>query len=433
LTAIVIATPQPVYPVSERFVGIARETVYGTAVNPTVTIPLTSFLPVDKPVWIMDEAWRGSMAGEYDMLQGPLWAETAFAGPVYGDTIGHLLYNILGDYTQSATSTTPTSTLSAAVAAGVSTIPVASGGASFTSGMYAEIYQTGSTGPAEIVLITSGSTGTTVALSATTPTRFAHSSAAVITNTTVTGATYTNTFTLLNSTVGTGGNQQSGQPPSHTFTDRTQVPGTAGNLAAQYAFGCVSALTLTGSAQGIFMMSGNMTSFAYAQPSAAPTANVSGVRATPNWHSTVGINGTVSGAPVNDLAEWEFALNRVVDPLPTTDGTQSPYTIARGKFTATAKLTFQPSVDLTALTYMLNNTQPQLQIVYSNGLAGASNITYTINVQLGAFDTANINESSALFGYDVTAKLIANTTNAIGWSGLYSPISIAVNNSIPVY
>jgi hypothetical protein len=89
-------------------------------------------------------------------------------------------------------------------------------------------------------------------------------------------------------------------------------------------------------------------------------------------------------------------------------------------------------VDLTALTYMLNNTQPQLQIVYSNGLAGASNITYTINVNLGAFDTANINESSALFGYDVTAKLISNTTN-VGWSGGYSPISVAIGNGIAVY
>ena len=784
MTAIVIATPQPVSPVSERFIGLARETTYGTPVNPSVTIPLTSFLPQDKPVWIMDEAWRASMAGEYDMLQGPLWAETAFAGPVYGDTIGHLLYNILGDYTQSATSTAPVSTLSAAIAAGVSTIPVASGGASFTNGMYAIVYQAGSTGPAEIVEVTSGSTSTTVVLQTATPTRFAHSSGATISNTNVSGSTYTNTFSLLNSAQGQGNGQQSGQPPSHcvdteteiltadgwktynllhagdevltynhetgmsewqeclevvtfpaqerdmismegrghsslttpnhrwpvvtpyrswvtgeqkrtwrtsetlkagdriptgalcadlpsdpkytdafvelvawfwtegdmngnsrsnvritqssgnasnvaridaalrtlygapepsdrplvpdglphwrskperdlrghpdkirfylnsiigseligvapnrvvsrdfirsltkaqldlfilvsmladnngvkrlsqvsrersesfmfaailagcatsmikktwdverwphnqnpqwcvtmkstswitpynsaklagqtgggwsisrvkhkgviwcprtpnqtwmarrggqcyftgnTFTDRTQVPGAGANLAAQYAFGCLSQLTLTGSAQGIFMHSGNLTSFSYAQPSAAPTANVSGVRATPNWRSTVGINGTVSGSPVNDLTEWEFALNRVVEPIPTTDGTQSPYTIARGKFTATAKLTYQPSVDLTALTYMLNNTQPQLQIVYSNGLSGTSNITYTINVNLGAFDTANINESSALFGYDVTAKLIANTTN-VGWSGGYSPISVAINNSVAVY
>jgi hypothetical protein len=429
LTAIVIATPQPVYPVSERFVGLARETTFGTPVNPTVTIPLTSFLPVDKPVWIMDEAWRAAMASDYDMLQGPLWAETAFAGPVYGDTIGHLLYNILGDYTQSNTGTTPTTTLSSAVAYGVGTVPVAAG-TSFTNGMYVQLYQTGSTGPAEILQVSS-STSTTVVFSAATPTRFAHSSGATLTNTAGTSATFTNTFTLLNSTVGQTA-QGAGQPPSHTFTDRTQVPGLAGNLAAQYAFGCVSQLTLTGSAQGIFTHAGNLTSFAYAQPSAAPTANVSSVRATPNWRSTVGINGTVSGSPVNDLTEWEFALARVVEPIPTTDGTQSPYTIARGKFSATAKLTFQPSVDLTALTYMLNNTQPQLQIIYSNGLAGTSNITYTINVNLGAFDTSNINESGALFGYDVTAKLIANTTN-VGWSGGYSPISIAIQNAVANY
>lgn len=410
--------------------GIARETTYGTPVNPSVTIPLTSFSPQDKPVWIMDEAWRGAMAGEYDMLQGPLWAETSFGGPVYGDTVGHLLYNILGDYTQAASTTAPITTLSTAVAATAGTLPVATG-TSFTNGMYVEVFQSGSSGPAEIVEVSSA-TSTTIVLSAGTPIRFGHSSGATVVNTTGTSSTFTNTFSLLNSIVNTGQPYASGQPPSHTFTDRTQVPGVSNNLAAQYAFGCLSQLTLTGSAQGIFMMSGNMTSFSYAAPNSAPTANVSSVRATPNWRSTVGINGTVSGSPVNDLTEWEFQLNRVIEPIPTTDGTQSPYTIARGKFTATAKLTYQPSVDLTALTYMLNNTQPQLQIIYSNGLSGTSNITYTINVQLGAFDTSNINESSALFGYDVTAKLIANTTN-VGWSGGYSPISVAVANAIPVY
>jgi hypothetical protein len=420
--------PTAVFPVSERFVGIARETTYGTAVSPTVTIPMTNFAPSDKPVWVMDEAWRGSMSGEYDMIQGPLWAETSFGGPVYGDTIGHMLYNILGDYTQSAASTTPTATLNAIGTAGASTLTVVSGGASFTTGMFIQVFQAGSTGPAEIVQVTSGSTGTTIALSAATPLRFQHSSAAVVQNTTVAAGTYTNTFTVLNSNDGAN----NGQPPSHTFTDRTQVPGAAGNWAAQYAFGCVSQMTLTGSAQGIFTHAGNMTSYVYSTASAIPALAVSSVRATPNWRSTIALAGTLPTFQVNDIAEWEFQLNRVVQPIPTTDGFQNPYTIARGKFTATAKLTFMPSVDESALNYMLNNTQPQLQITYSNGLAGASNITYNINVLLGAFDTANINEASALFGYDVTAKLIANTSN-VGWSGGYSPISVSVANGVPVY
>lgn len=426
----VIATPQPVFPVSERFVGIARETAYGTPVNPAVTIPLTTFLPQDKPVWVVDEAWRAAMAGEYDLIQGPIWTETSFGGPVYGDTIGHLLYNILGDYTQAATATTPSTTLTAAAAAGATTLTVASG-SSFTIGMEIQVYQASSSGPAEIVTVASGAS-TSITLNTATPLRFAHASGATVTNTTVASGTYTNTFSLLNSTIGTGGNQQSGQPPSHTFTDRTQVPGTSNNLAVQYAFGCVSTLTLTGSAQGIFMHTGSMTSFSHAYPSAAPTASISSVRATPNWRSTVGINGTVAAAAVNDLTEWEFTLTRVVEPIPTTDGTQQPYTIARGKFTGTAKLTFQPSIDETALTYMLNNTQPQIQLIYSNGLPTATNITYTININLGAFETSNINESSPLFGYDVTAKLIANTAN-VGWSGGYSPISVAVNNAVAVY
>lgn len=419
-----LTVPTTIFPVSERFIGIARETTPGTAVNPGPTIPMTSFQPQDKPVWIMDEAWRASMAGEYDMLQGPIWTETSMAGPVYGDTIGHLLYNILGDYTQSASSTTPTTTSNGVTNPGAGPITVTSGGASFTAGMQAMFFLSGSSGLAEIVTIGTGSTGTSVVIAGTTPLRFSHATGATLTNTTVASGTYANTFSLLN-----GGN---GQPPSHTFTDRTQVPGNANNNAVQYAYGRLSQLTLTGNAQGIFTYAGNLTSYFHAYPSANPVASISSVRATPNWRSTLGLNGTVGAAPVYDITEWEIALQRVVEPIPTNDGSQNPYVIAAGKFTATAKLTFNPAIDESALLYMLNNTQPQLQIIYSNGLSGASNITYTINALLTAFETANITESGTLFGYEVTAKIIANTTNT-GASGAYSPLSITVNNAVAVY
>jgi len=417
-----VAVPTTIFPVSERFVGIARELTSGSAANPGPTLPLTSFTPVDKPVWVMDEAWRGSMAMEYDMLQGPIWTDTGFAGPVYGDTIGHLLYNILGDYTQSATANTPNTTLTANAAAGATSLTVASG-TSFTVGMQIQVFAAGSTGPAEIVTVSTGGS-TSITLNALTPLRFAHSSGATVTNTTVASSTYANTFSLLNS-----GN---GQPVTHTFTDRTQIPGSGNNNAVQYAYGCLSGLTLNGNSQGIFTHTGTLTSYFHAYPSANPVASVSGVRATPNWRSTVGLNGPESTNQIFDITEWEIALTRVVQPIPTNDGSQNPYVIARGRFSATLKLLFSPSTDETALTYMLNNTQPQFQVVYSNGLSAANNITYTINAQVAAFDTANINESGALFGYDVTAKLIANTTNT-GWSLGYSPLSITVNNATAVY
>jgi hypothetical protein len=354
------------------------------------------------------------MSGEYDMIQGPIWTETSFGGPVYGDTFGHYLFNILGDYVQTGTAASPNTTSSAAVSAGGTFIPV-SATTSFTSGMDVQV---GTGTAAEIVLLGSPASGT-LNLNAATPLRFAHGSGVAVTNTT---GTYTAYFSVLN-----GGQ---GQPPTHTFTDRTQVPGTANQSAGQYSYCCLSQLTLTGNSQGIFTYTGAMTSYDYQYPSTAPTANVSSVRATPNWRSLVSINGT----QINDITAWEFALNRVVEPIPTNDGSQNPYAIARGKFTATSKLTYLPTQDDTPLTQMLQNLQNPIQIQYSNGLSGTNNVTYTIHATRNAFDVSNINESGAAFGYDVTGKLIANTTDAANSnSGGYSPLYIELVNDNPYY
>jgi hypothetical protein len=411
-----VTVPTTIFPVSERFIACNRELIPATPQSSAgPTIPMTSFQPEDKPVWLTDEAWRASMAGEYDLLQGPIWTETSMAGPVYGDTLGHLLFNILGDLTSTGTATTPNTTLTSAPAVGATTLAVVSG-TSFTVGMKIQI-DTGTN--AEIVTVLSGAS-TSITLNASTPVRLVHGNTVAVTNTTNATTTYTNIFSLLN-----GGN---GQPPSHTFTDRTQIPGSGNNLAVQYAFGCLSQLVLTGNAQNFFAYTANMTSYYHAYPSAPVTASISAVRAMPTWHSIVSLAGT----QVNDITEWQITLTRVVEPIPTADGSQNPFVIARGKFTATANLTFNPALDETSLLYMLNNTQPTLGIVFSNGLTAQNNITYTISAQVDAFDTAKINEGSALFGYDTTAKLIANTTN-VGNSGGYSPIQIQLQNASPGY
>jgi hypothetical protein len=418
----VVAVPTAIYPVSERFVGVSRETVPGAPVNPGNTLPVTSFTPDDKPVWLPDEALRASMAGDYDLLQGPLWTETSIGGPAYGDTIGHLFYNILGDYVQTGTAVSPSTTTTGVNAAGATSVTVASGSA-FTTGMYAQV-DTGSL--AEIILVASGSSGS-VTLNSSTPLRFTHQAGAAVTNTT---APYTSGFGLLN-----GGN---GQPPSHTFTDRTQIPGSGNNLAVQYAYGCLSKLTLTGPANGLFTYSATMSSYSHAYPSAPPVASVSSVRAQPAWRSLVGLAGPASGGTlVNDIMEWSLDLTRVVEPMTTTDGSQKPYVFARGKFTTTFSLKFAPAIDESSLLYMLNNTQPQLQIIFSNGLSGSSLVQYTIDAQLAAFESAKLTENQALFGYDVSGRLIANTTNTSGSnvtnSGGYAPLHVSLQNAVPVY
>jgi hypothetical protein len=81
---------------------------------------------------------------------------------------------------------------------------------------------------------------------------------------------------------------------------------------------------------------------------------------------------------------------------------------------------------------MLNNSQPQLQIIATNGLTGAAKVSLQIDVAVCAFDAAVINASKALLGYDTQYQAVGNTTNT-GWSAGYSPLMCTLVNSVPSY
>jgi hypothetical protein len=430
------AVPSTIFPVEERFVNVIRETTPGTIPAGTgTTFPVEKFEPEDKPMWLPDNSLRGSMSeGYYDLLQGPVIADTSVGGPVYVDMIGHPLYSILGDYTQSAPTTTPATTLTAPAAPGATTLTVASG-TSFTVGMQILV---GAVGSQEIVTVLSGAS-TTITLNTATPIRIAHASSATVTNTTVAAGTYQHIFTQLNSTFIANGNFQNfGQPPTHTWTDRTQVPATG--LARQYAFACFSALNLIGNAEKLLMWDGAFTSFIGQIPGSAPTASVSSVRAFPDFNTTAQIATSGALAAVFNISEYTVGLKRKVEPFFDNDGTQNPYTIGRGGFSTEGKLVFAPATDETALLYMLNNTQPQLQLLTTNGLLTTNPLyqAVQIDIPLAAYDTSKISASRSLFGYDVGFKAIetATTRNSVvpvGWSGGYSPVKVTVSNAVPIF
>jgi len=81
---------------------------------------------------------------------------------------------------------------------------------------------------------------------------------------------------------------------------------------------------------------------------------------------------------------------------------------------------------------MLNNTQPQLQIISTNGLTGASKVSMQIDVAVCAFDASVIEASKALLGYNDTFIAVSNTTNT-GWSAGYSPLMITLTNAVSSY
>jgi hypothetical protein len=94
--------PGPTVFASDRqFAGIANEVTPGTQVAMTATIPISpgTLVAEDKPLYLPDDALRGSMADEYDALVGPIYSDLAWSGPIFVDTLPYLIRNILGDYT----------------------------------------------------------------------------------------------------------------------------------------------------------------------------------------------------------------------------------------------------------------------------------------------------------------------------------------------
>ncbi|MGN6607959.1 MAG: phage tail tube protein [Jatrophihabitans sp.] len=77
-------------------VAIGKELTYGSAVTPTVALPVASCSPVDLLSPIIDNAWRGSVAGAYGAQPGRSGSQIDVAGSLYGDLIGWLLVGILG-------------------------------------------------------------------------------------------------------------------------------------------------------------------------------------------------------------------------------------------------------------------------------------------------------------------------------------------------
>jgi len=406
-------------------------------------MPLVNFEPEDKPLWLLDESLRGAMGDLYDFLQGPEYAEVTIPEtPVYVDMFPHMLYNTLGDYTQSAPAATPnTTTTGTANIPGATVINVASG-TSFTVGMQIQVYVSGSSGPAEIVTVASGAS-TTITLNAATPLRLNHAAGSTVTNTTVAAGTYSHAFSVLNSGfISNSSFLNFGQPPTHTFTDRTQVPQIGGNPggARQYADACFQTLTLTGNAEKLLTWNGQFSSYIGQLAASPPVASVSSVRAFPDFNTTVQLATSGALAPVYNISEWQITLSRQLKVFFDNDGSQNPFVIGRGKIGLSGKLMFSPAVDETALLYMLNNTQPQLQILTTNGLATSNPLYQAVQTDIlfADFDTSKINSGDVLFGYDVTFKshhtaASRNSVTSTGWSGGYSALKVTVNNAVPVF
>jgi len=96
------------------YLGIAKETTKGTAVQPTAFIPVSvsKFKPVDIIDPLMDEGLRGSLVKDYNYVQGRVRSTFEFGGPVFADTVPWAISGLLGSVATTGASAPYTHTIS---------------------------------------------------------------------------------------------------------------------------------------------------------------------------------------------------------------------------------------------------------------------------------------------------------------------------------
>src|SRR5512146_3078513 len=123
-----LTIPSLIYPVFESSLLAGRELVIDTAPTAFTGVPCGPLQTNQHVNWLTDENLRGSNVKSYGLVQANRWAEVTIpASPAYADTLGHMLFSMLGDYTTTGSASTPSDTLSAPVAAGATTIDVTTG------------------------------------------------------------------------------------------------------------------------------------------------------------------------------------------------------------------------------------------------------------------------------------------------------------------
>jgi hypothetical protein len=415
-----LTIPSTIYPVFESSLLVGREQTIDTAPSAFTGIPCGALQTNQRVSWLEDMNLRGSQTKVYDLEQGAEWAEvTVPESPMYGDTIGHILFSALGDYTATGTAGTPTWTTSGALSAGATSIAVTTGSVA-TSGTFIQV-DTGTT--AEIVTVGTGSTSTNIVLNAATPLRFNHLTSIAVTTVV---APFTHVFSLLNPASSTG--NTSAQPPTYTWLHRNFIATSADHNADQYSYTRVTDLNLTAKKDGWVSWDAKAVAYLRGYPSSDYPPSFTTVKANPSWKSVISLASTTNYT----VSEIKIGLSREMDIVTTADGSQNPYVIAAGPVTATFNMDFDAQSDETQLSNMLNNTQPTLSYVISNGLSGASTVSMTIAAQLAGYKNAPLSPVKSLWGYKVSGDLIANTTNA-GNSGGYSPCQVTLVNAVSSY
>lgn len=239
-------------------------------------------------------------------------------------------------------------------------------------------------------------------------------------DTTGASAPFTHKFSLLNS--------GSGQPTTHTATQSWGITPTSG--ARQFAGMCVSEIGFKFNAESeLLTYTAKAACWASNAAASAPTATFTSAKPLPSWQSVLGIAGPASGGTqVLTVNEGEFNFKRAIKPYFTAQNSQNPYIIQRGGVSADWKLSFV-TADESPLTYMLNNTQPQVQFILNNGLTLSNALVVQVDMAQAAFTESKPNFGEEAIKFDCTGSAVYNSTN-IGSSGGLGPATVSLQNAI---
>jgi hypothetical protein len=241
--------------------------------------------------------------------------------------------------------------------------------------------------------------------------------------TTATTAPFDHVFSLLNPAVA---NSYQAQGTTLTWTHYTGV--ATGTGAIQIPYFRLSQLVLTWEfATGMLMWTAKGQGWKSVIAAARPTAAPSAQKPFAGWVGQLGVGGTVISNPVTNLEKATFTFNRELEMPYTGNGVQNPLSIGQGGFSCTFDLQFLAQ-DYTYYNDMMNDTEPQLQALFSVG-AGASLRSVQIDMQQAAFQKSPDDKSKKFVRWMTSGKGVFNSTN-VGSSGGLAPAQMTVKNAI---
>jgi hypothetical protein len=456
-----------IYPGVLSWLGLARELTAGVPLVPTaanafsITHPLEqgSFEPEDAPKFLKDNAIRGAMTDLFYETLGVESATFSFGGPNFLDSHGYFFDNVFGDMSTTCNAIGGPQTIPSTVPVGATQFTLSAAPTGFSVGSYIQVGTAlTSNTPAcyanEIIQVSSTAASNVVNF-INTPLRFAHPT--VINGVTIAGSTvastvapsgtqFTHRFAALNSQLGYGG-AFGAQPPTHTFTDVTNIVNVFTNAtfgtAPSNAFGArvypsavLKSIDFSGNAEQLLSLKMAGDTWLSQSAGTAPTNLTTNSRPIPNWAAVVTIAGQTVSSTGNyaGIGEFSVSFKRTTQVYWIVAGTQTPYVIARGPLGMDGTIAWDPTNSETPLDLMLLNAQAPMSISLSNvGIPNAGTpFTLTFTASQVANIKAKINRSKALIGYGNTFEGIANAVD-FGGSGGLGPGVITLVNGTPTY